>query len=152
MRATVARNATYADDVAIYADAAAKRPNNARVLMNLGSTLARRGEYAAARETLERALLINPDYDDAHYNLGVVYLREGRVADATRHFAAATKSQRDWPQLYATVADLLAQDGHHGPAREMYAKARALAEREGQASLVAEIDAKVAKLPAGVSK
>ncbi|HVO86953.1 MAG TPA: tetratricopeptide repeat protein, partial [Casimicrobiaceae bacterium] len=42
---------------------------------NLAVLLAQKGEYALARDELERAVQTSPDYAVAHENLGDVYAR-----------------------------------------------------------------------------
>lgn len=144
---TVARNDDYRTRVSIYGDAAAKRPNNPRALVNLGIALYETGETAAARQALQRALAIRPGFADAHYFLGVVMLGDTNPEPAAFHFAAATRGRPAWPLPYVGLADLLARGGHTQAAREMYDNARRLAAPAGQQFLVEEIDAKVAALP-----
>lgn len=54
------RSALYQDEVALFADAALKAPQDARAQMTLGLVLANAGRAAKAREALDRALRIDP--------------------------------------------------------------------------------------------
>ncbi len=47
-----------------------------------GTGLLNSGEYNSAIPYLKEALLIKPDYADAHYNLGLAYQRLGRQQEA----------------------------------------------------------------------
>ena len=81
-----------------YADAAAAYDSERRgyrdqvpaaVDFRLGNALARSGQNAAAIDAFDRSLASSPDFADAHYNLALVYLEEGRVADALESMARA---------------------------------------------------------------
>jgi tetratricopeptide (TPR) repeat protein len=146
---TVNRNDDYRDAVTIYADAAAKRPNNARAVMNLGVALDRAGRSDAARAAFAEALRRKPNYPDAHYNLGAILLQQGNADAAAPHFAAAMQGRPTWPLPYLRLGQVLQARGHAADARQMYDKARALAQRAGQTYLVAEIDAAIATLTKG---
>ena len=47
-----------------------------------GTGLLNSGDYNSAIPYLKEALLIKPDYADAHYNLGLAYQRLGRQQEA----------------------------------------------------------------------
>ena len=143
---TVNRNEDYRTAVSIYGDAAAKRPNNARARLNLGIALYRVGETEAARQSLQRALDLKPNYPDAHYALGGIAAADGNSDRAAAHFAAAQKGRPHWPLPYVRLGELLEAKGHAREAREMYDVARKIAAAAGQGVLVAEIDAKLAAL------
>jgi protein O-GlcNAc transferase len=49
-------------------------PEDANAHANLGVALARKGDYAAAKESLERSLQLNPDNPGARKNLERVEL------------------------------------------------------------------------------
>ena len=57
------------------------------VLFNHAVTLSDSGNLAAARECLERAVSLNPDFMPAHVNLGRVYERLGAVGQAVQQWA-----------------------------------------------------------------
>ena len=48
----------------------------------LGVDLAERGDIAAAIPLFQQAICVWPDLDQAYYNLGMAYLRQGRVKEA----------------------------------------------------------------------
>ena len=61
--------------------------------MNLAASLAERGDLSAAVKLLERALEIQPDYAEAHNNLGLVLVRSGRQEAAARAFPAGGENR-----------------------------------------------------------
>ncbi|HUU85008.1 MAG TPA: tetratricopeptide repeat protein [Phycisphaerae bacterium] len=77
--------------VAVAAGALANLPINPRAQLdavswgNLGSALARQGQYAAAAGFFERAVQGAPGSPEMHYNLGVAYTYLGRFAEAADH-------------------------------------------------------------------
>lgn len=62
---TFQRARLYADDVALFTDAAARAPDDARAQVMLGLALANAGRVEDARQALERALLLDPFARDA---------------------------------------------------------------------------------------
>src|SRR5262249_53337543 len=83
---TVYRNEDYKSELAIWTDTVAKRPANARAQYNLGHTYFLAGEVGEAISRYRTALQINPDYQDAIYNLGLAQLQLGQVEEAEKHF------------------------------------------------------------------
>jgi len=57
---------------------------------------------------LKRALELQPEYPDAHYNLGKVLLESGRAQDAADHFRTALALRPDWLPVLSETARLLA--------------------------------------------
>ncbi len=67
-------------------EAATLNPADASAHYNLGLIHQQRGELDAARERFERAIQIDADEIDAHYQLGRIALLQKRFADAVRNF------------------------------------------------------------------
>ena len=143
---TVNRNDDYRTAVSIYGDVAAKRPNNARARLNLGVALYKLGEVEPARQAIQQALDLKPNYPDAHYYMGIIVLGDTNPDRAAFHFAAAQKGRPHWPLPYVRLAELLEAKGHRADAKKMYDVARKIAAAAGQGLLVDEIDAKLAAL------
>jgi len=53
---------------------------------------------------LEDAIRIDPEYRDAHLNLGTLYARTGRMADARAEFQKALDIGPPWAPIYADLA------------------------------------------------
>ncbi|TMQ31886.1 MAG: tetratricopeptide repeat protein [Planctomycetota bacterium] len=60
---------------------------------NLGNVLAELGEADEAVEALEKALELDPDYGDAHYNLADVLDSQGRKEQAAEHWRSYLRQQ-----------------------------------------------------------
>ena len=63
-------------------------------MVNSGNRLLEAGDVLAAIERLEAAVALDPDFPEAHHNLGVAYRRAGRRGDAVREFRRATGLER----------------------------------------------------------
>ena len=90
---TSARNRTYATAVALWADTAAKRPNNPVAHASLGAALADVGRPEEAMAEDKRALALNPDYGPALANLAVRLEELGRPSEALAYAAKAVERQ-----------------------------------------------------------
>jgi tetratricopeptide (TPR) repeat protein len=56
-------------------------PGSAMIQLNLGFCLAARQQFADALEAYRRALAVDPDFADAHFNRALVLLAQGRFAE-----------------------------------------------------------------------
>ncbi|MGA8533408.1 MAG: tetratricopeptide repeat protein [Candidatus Tumulicola sp.] len=66
----------------------------APALTNLANLLLEEGEIGAAIARYERAILADPNYALAHFNLGAAYKRAGRFADAVRALRRAQRLEK----------------------------------------------------------
>ena len=69
------------------------------------------GQVALAREHLERAAALVPDFPDAHFNLGGVALAEGDTAAAGAAYRRAIALRPDYPEAHNNLGGLLAAAG-----------------------------------------
>ena len=69
------------------------------------------GQVALAREHLERAAALAPDFPDAHFNLGGVALAEGDTAAAMAAYRRAIALRPDYPQAHNNLGGLLTATG-----------------------------------------
>ena len=63
-------------------------------IVNAGNLLLEAGDIDAAIARFETAIELDPDYPEAHHNLGVAYRRAGRRRDAVRELRRATGLER----------------------------------------------------------
>ena len=63
-------------------------------IVNAGNLLLEDGDIAGAIVRFEAAIALDPDYPEAHHNLGVAYRRAGRRSDAVRELRRATGLER----------------------------------------------------------
>jgi len=89
----LARGAGAAADAAL-ADALAAYPACVPALVNVANRLLEAGDVTAAIERYEVAIRLDPDFPEAHHNLGVAYKRAGRRADSVRELRRATGLER----------------------------------------------------------
>jgi tetratricopeptide (TPR) repeat protein len=97
------RNAVYQDEVALWHDTIAKRPENARTYNNLGRYhyLASRWDEAIA--LFEQSLRLDPGMPKTHFNLGLAHLQAGRPAQAVAPLQTAV---RILPKYFAAHLNL----------------------------------------------
>lgn len=81
----------YHDSGTFWRSVLAQNPNAWIAHANHGQHLAATGQFAAAEESLLRALAIAPDHPDALFNLGYVYDRQGRWSLAVQSYEACLK-------------------------------------------------------------
>jgi tetratricopeptide (TPR) repeat protein len=90
----------------------------------------------------QQALELRPDYPEALNNLGVLFLRQGRTAEAQEEFQKAIRVAADFDQPYLNLARLYITQGEKTRAREIlmellsrhpeHAAARSMLEQLGQ--------------------
>ena len=96
------RNRVWRTDESLWLDDVLKCPHNGRGLMNYGLTQMAKGEYPAALDYFQRALVYTPNYKTLEINLGVVYGAMNQPAEAEQHFlrAIALAPTDDEPHYY----------------------------------------------------
>jgi type IV pilus assembly protein PilF len=83
----------------------------AKYNIQLGTTYLQQGNYALAREKLERSLKQNPKDPDVHTSLGLLYDRTGDSKLADKHFREALRLAPDKPDLINNYAIYLCKNG-----------------------------------------
>jgi tetratricopeptide (TPR) repeat protein len=120
---TVRRNQVYRSTVAIWSDAVAKAPENARAFNNLGTALDSAGDTPRATVQYRAALQLWPGYAEAHNNLGNDLRLAGRLAEAVDEFSAAVWFKPAFAEAYYNQANTLVQLGRLPDAIGSYRKA-----------------------------
>lgn len=67
------------------------QPENRRAKQLKGISLYRRGKLDEAKATLEEALALNPNPEQVHYYLGLIYEAQGNAAKAMEHYREAAR-------------------------------------------------------------
>ena len=101
------------------------QPKNARIQMQLGTTLARVNDSKNAAATLERALETDPKLTEARFVLGLVYLdlnENAKAAEQLRRYIdesplGQTETQREGESCRGLGAHRKAGRGRHAPGR-----------------------------------
>ncbi|MCY2931367.1 MAG: tetratricopeptide repeat protein [Planctomycetota bacterium] len=92
---THARNYDYRTAEAIWRTVVESRPQNARARNNLGNALADTEKFPQAVEQFREAIRLQPDFADAHYDLGNALYKlgrkEGRLEEAVEEYKDALR-------------------------------------------------------------
>jgi type IV pilus assembly protein PilF len=83
----------------------------AKYNVQLGTAYLQQGNFALAKEKLERSLKQNPKDPDVHTGLGLLYDRTGDPKLADRHFREALRLAPDKPDLSNNYAIYLCKNG-----------------------------------------
>lgn len=81
----------------VYAQTVQLDPNHARAHYHHARMLRELGQFDEARASLERALVLAPNYAPGHRRLGTWSTQGGDLAGAERAFARVHALQPDWP-------------------------------------------------------
>jgi type IV pilus assembly protein PilF len=83
----------------------------AKYNVQLGTAYLQQGNYALAKEKLERAVKQNPKDPDVHTSLGLLYDRTGEIKLADRHFRESLRLAPDKPEISNNYAIYLCKNG-----------------------------------------
>jgi Flp pilus assembly protein TadD len=122
---TIYRNADYDDAVVMWRDVANKRPSNLRAYHNLGRHLAARGNLDQAGETFMALLRLDPNNAQAHQDLAMTLIQEGRPDDGIDHLRAAVELQPT-PDAYTKLGAALANKRRFDEAMVAFLEALAI--------------------------
>jgi type IV pilus assembly protein PilF len=89
--------------------------------VQLGTAYLQQGNYALARDKLERALKQNPKDPDVHTSLGLLYDRTGDTKGADKHFREALRLAPDKPDISNNYAIYLCKNGRTDEGVERFA-------------------------------
>ena len=92
----------------------------------LGTIWLAKKEYLRARQQFEHLAKITPGNYGAHYNLGILAIREGRREDARRELQAASRADAASGQPHAALGSLYLAQGDRGAAMDELRQAVAL--------------------------
>jgi len=97
--------------------------NFSEALCSLASIYYRRGAYREAVELLKKALKRNLGYDEAHYYLGLCYLKLGKDFEAEMEFWEARKSTKYFVPSSYSIAVLKIRNKEYKKAEEILEEA-----------------------------
>lgn len=102
--ASYQRSRVWADPVVLWEDAVKKAPDFARAYINLGESLAQKGDFAMAKRSLEKAIELDPRSEEAYISLGNVYAELRDIAKAVQMQEAAIKLNSQSSFAYQNLA------------------------------------------------
>jgi len=100
--------------------------HNASYLYNMANALNAQGHIDDAVVHYQRALVLDPDYADAHNNLGSVLLAQGKLDDAMAHFGQALASNPKHAEAHNNLGNALVAKGRIDDAIAHYERALVL--------------------------
>jgi Flp pilus assembly protein TadD len=86
------------------------------LFLNLGLAQLENGDLDAATESLRRAVLSGENHPESHFNLALVDLRRGMLADAEHETLASLQLNPDQPDARNLLGVIYAQEGKTGRA------------------------------------
>jgi hypothetical protein len=95
-------------------------PADVEFQQRLGRALAAIGDLDQGAVHLTTAISLQPTNDLAHYDLGAIYLRKGRAAEAYQEFLATTRLNPNDSQAFGSLGVICLQAGRLDEARENF--------------------------------
>jgi len=112
----------YDEALVVLREGLAQYPDSVLLHVGMGYTRVAREEYAWARQCFERALELDPEYEDAWVGLGETLLKFGKVDEALRCFGQIDEmGLADDLELGLTVGRALYREGLFTDARARFA-------------------------------
>ena len=116
---------------------AGNRTNYAIALENWCWLQVEMGEYEGAEESCRFALEYAPEYEEvhalAHYNMGRVYVAQGKMVEALPHFDEALRIGSTYSKMYLEIGAIYDTLGYRSAAQASYAIQRDLVGERGLA-------------------
>ena len=106
----------YRDESAFWAKAVEKDPTSSAAWTEQGRLLLERGDVMSARDALQRALQINPDYLLPWLRLGNLAFSQREYGVAAQHYRAATVRGPDYPPAWRNLPTALMAAGQRDAA------------------------------------
>ena len=102
----------------------AKRYTKSLTLWNLiGASAAQVGKLDEAVLAFKRAILIKPDYADAHYNMGNALKEQGKLTEAIKAYKSALSIKSDYAEAHLNLGNALKEQGKLTEAIKAYKSA-----------------------------
>jgi len=81
-----------------------------------GVAMFQRGYLDQAADSFKQVVAAKPQAPEAYYNLGTLYLRRNRFADARRYLEQAVQLRPNYPEAWNNLGMISAQEGQPGEA------------------------------------
>lgn len=78
----------------------------------------------AASRSLEQAVMVRPDFLAAHFNLGIVYKKQGKYAEAREQFKEVLQMDPNQMSAYMQIAATYEDQGFYDEAQAVYEETR----------------------------
>ena len=101
-----------------------KRYTKSLTLWNLiGASAAQVGKLDEAVLSFKRAILIKPDYAEAHYNMGNALKEQGKLTEAIKAYKSALSIKPDYAEAHLNIGNALKEQGKLTEAIKAYKSA-----------------------------
>jgi protein O-mannosyl-transferase len=120
---TIKRNSIYRDGLTLWNDAAQHRPHNARAFNNIGFYLVQKRRFSAALVQYQKSLDLDPDYAEAHANMGAAHAALGHIDQAISSYVRAIELKGESAETRLNLGLALAGQGRLDEAIEQYKQA-----------------------------
>lgn len=117
------RNKVWNNEESLWLDVTIKSPKNGRGLMNYGLTQMSKGNYAAAQEYFEKALVYNPYYSYLYINLGILKNALNKPQEAEAYLKRAIELDPNYYGTYYYYANFLFKHNRYQEAIPLYERA-----------------------------
>lgn len=107
----------------LYREALQNDPNNAQILYEFALALDAQRDFDSERETLRRAIEVNPEFAAAHNQLGLLILQAGDAADAEKEFQMAISLNPHYAEAQNNLGVLYGQQGRDPEAEKLFRRA-----------------------------
>jgi Flp pilus assembly protein TadD len=113
----------YADEETLYRTTIDRNPDCWLAQNNLGTLLAKRGQFEEAIGQFDKALEVNPDSVESHMDLGAVLATRGKFPEAVAQYEKALKIMPDCVKAHINLGSILAGRARLAEAIAQYQKA-----------------------------
>ncbi len=130
---TMSRNTAWVDSFTLYETDIKTAPNSAKLNYHYGLELAKKGDdaegtektnyYTKAKQHLNKALEIFPQYHDAYGRLGLTYYYETNPTEAMKNYELSVKYKPNNSTVYSNMGTLYFEQQNIPKAMESYQKA-----------------------------
>ena len=136
----------YEDAIADYNQAIQMKPDYAGAYSNRGNAKSDLGRHEDAIADYNQAIQLKPDLAEAYSNRGTTKYRLGHYEDAIADYNQAIQMKPDYAEAYSNRGTAKGKLGRIDEARQDFEKARDLARKAGDDSLVALAEQVLRKL------
>ena len=105
-----------------------------------GLNFAAQQNAASAEEAFRRAIQIDPNFAEAHANLGSILANQNKLAEALPYFENAIRLKPNVPEFYYMLARVLSAQNKTAEAVESVKKARDLYRNQGKTQAANKLD------------
>jgi tetratricopeptide (TPR) repeat protein/SAM-dependent methyltransferase len=117
----------------IYRDILARDPNHIKALNFLGLAVHQLGRNDAALQLIEKAITLDEQVPESHYNVALVLQALGRTAEGAAHYERAVALKPDFAAAHMNLGNVRKEQGRPDEAIACYRRVLALSPRAAPA-------------------